>query len=312
MIELLTNMTTSAVLAGGVLALAALGETLGERVGVINLGLEGLIAMGAVVAVLAVFTTGNPWLGLLAAAAIGLALGSIFALAAVVVRANQILCGLALTFIGLGLAKSIGNPVAGRPVTAQFVAVRLPLLSDIPILGRSLFNQPIPVYFALLLLPVSLHFLLFRTRHGLNIRAVGEDPGSADVAGISVMSIRFLYVCVGAALTTIAGAYLTLVFIPTWSDGVTAGRGWIAIALVIFARYQPLRVVLGAILFGFVTALGFAAQALNWPISPVVLSALPYVLTLLVLIGPALRLRTANAGGAPAALGQPYFREERN
>jgi ABC-type uncharacterized transport system permease subunit len=312
LIEILQNIMVSAVLAGGVLLFAALGETLAQRVGVMNLGIEGLIAIGAVTAAFTAFATGSPWLGFLLAALVGVGFGSVFALATVVIRANQILCGLALTFIGLGVASTLGNSIAGRPLTAELTTVKLPLLSDIPIIGPSFFDQTIPGYIAYFILPALIHFVLFRTRPGLNLRSVGESPGAADAAGISVVRIRFLCVCIGAALAAIAGAYLVLIFIPAWSDGLTAGRGWIAFALVIFARYRPMQVTLGALLFGAITALGFAAQALNWPISPTFLSSLPYLFTVLVLILPALRRRQVTGISTPAALGVPYFREDRS
>jgi general nucleoside transport system permease protein len=312
MIEILQNIMVSAVLAGGVLLFTALGETLSQRVGVMNLGIEGLIAIGAVTAALTAFATGSAWLGFVLAALVGIVFGIVFGLATVIIRANQILCGFALTFIGLGLASTLGNSIAGRPVIAEMTSVKIPLLGDIPIIGPAFFDQTIPGYVAYFLLPALIHFVLFRSRHGLNLRSVGEAPGAADAAGISVARMRFLYVCVGAALTAIAGAYLVLIFIPAWSDGLTAGRGWIAFALVIFARHRPFQVTLGALLFGTITALGFAAQALNWPISPTVLSSLPYVFTVLVLILPVLGQRQSAGSSTPAALGLPYFREKRS
>ena len=312
LIEIFQNIMVSAVLAGGVLLFAALGETLTQRVGVMNLGIEGLIAMGAVTAAFTAFATGSPWLGFGLAAIVGLLFGSAFALATVIIRANQILSGLALTFIGLGLASTLGNSIAGRPVTAEMAPVKIPLLGDIPIIGPAFFDQTVPGYMAYFLLPTIIHFVLFRSRHGLNLRSVGEAPGAADAAGIPVARMRFLYVCVGAALTTIAGAYLVLIFIPAWSDGVTAGRGWIAFALVIFARHRPFRVALGALLFGALTALGFAAQALNWPISPTFLSSLPYAFTVLVLILPVFKHGQSAESSTPASLGKPFFREDRS
>jgi simple sugar transport system permease protein len=312
MTEIFIGILTSAILAGGVLVLAALGETLSERVGVMNLGLEGLISMGAVIAVLTSFATDNAWLSFMAAGLVGLALGILFAFTTVVIRANQILCGLSLTFIGLGLSASIGNSVAGRPVTAEFELILIPYLSEIPVLGSILFSHSLPVYLAYFFLPLVIYFLFFHTRHGLNIRSVGENPASAESAGVSVMTIRMIYVSLGGLLTALAGAYLTLIFIPTWSEGITGGRGWIAIAVVIFARCNPVKVVFGSILFGFVTALGFAAQAMNWPISPTFLSSLPYLLTLLVLLIPTFNANEKFLKNMPAAIGRPYYREERN
>jgi simple sugar transport system permease protein len=311
-LDMTVGILRTALLAGGVPALAALGEVMAERVGVINLGIEGLMSMGAVTAAAIAIATSNPYLGVLGALGAGFALGMLFGAVTVYVRANQVLCGLALTLIGTGLAQSLGKPYSGVPVPVMLGVLHVPLLSRIPLVGEALFSQNLLVYVTYLLLPLGLHQLLFRTRHGLNLRAVGENPAAADAVGIPVRRIRFCYVALGSALAGAAGAYLTLGFVPSWSDGVVAGRGWIALALVIFAGYRPVTVVLAALLFGAVTALGFIGQARNWPIAPAVLSMLPYLATLVLLIAPAvvapgLRRRMA----APAALGLPYFREER-
>src|SRR6185295_12652436 len=178
----------------------------------------------------------------------GFAFGALFALATVVVRANQILCGLALTLIGTGLAATIGKSYSSTPAPVSFDPVIIPYLSDLPIVGRGLFSQNILVYLIYFILPIGLHYLMFKTRHGLNLRAVGENPAAADAAGIPVARIRFWYVACGGALAASAGAYLTLAYIPSWSDGVVAGRGWIAVALVIFAGYRPIGAVLSGLL----------------------------------------------------------------
>lgn len=310
--ELLTGLLTTAFLAGGVLALAAIGEVLAERVGVVNLGVEGLIAMGAITAVATVTAAPYPLLGFLAALLVGTLLAALFAFATVIVRANQVLCGLALTLIGTGLAQTIGKAYSGMPVSATFQAIQIPLLSSIPIIGPAFFSQNILVYLIYVLLPFGLSFLMFRTRHGLNLRAVGENPAAADAAGIPVTLIRFGYVCAGGALAAGAGAYLVLAFVPSWSDGVVAGRGWIAVALVIFAGYRPIVAALAGLLFGFITALGFVGQARGWPIAPAFLSMLPYLGTIGFIIVPVIawqRMRRLMA--APAALGLPYFRSVR-
>ncbi|MBI1881821.1 MAG: ABC transporter permease [Chloroflexi bacterium] len=311
--ELLSGLVASSVAAGAVIVLAALGELLAERTGVLNLGLEGIMAMGAVAGIIAVNQfVPNAYLGLLAAILVGLALGAIFAVATVTFKANQTLCGLALTFFGTGLAGWIGASYSGQPAQARFENIPIPLLSDIPLLDKALFNHNLLVYLAYLVLPVIASYLLFRTRHGLNMRAVGENPAAADATGIWVAGMRFLYVCVGAALAAAGGAYLTLAFTPAWTEGVTAGRGWIAIALVIFAGWRPFILVLGALLFGGVTSLGFVAQARGWGISPYLLSMLPYLSTVALILIPCLVRQSAQrrSGSAPAALGVPYFREE--
>ncbi|MEK1934141.1 MAG: ABC transporter permease, partial [Pararhizobium sp.] len=306
--DLLTGLFSTAFLAGGVLALAALGEVLSERVGVVNLGAEGLMAMGAITAIATVTATPYPMLGFLAALAVGALLGMVFASATVWLRANQVLCGLALTLMGTGLASTIGRSYSGMPAPAVFERIEIPLLSQLPILGKALFSQNILVYLIYIILPLALHYLLFKTRHGLNLRAVGENPAAADAAGIPVNAIRFAYVTAGSALAAGAGAYLTLAFVPSWSDGVVAGRGWIAVALVIFAGYRPIPAALSGLLFGLITALGFVGQARGWPVAPAVLSMLPYLGTIALIIVPVVAWqRMRHVMAAPAALGEPYF-----
>lgn len=310
--DLIAGIIQTSILAGGVLALAALGEVLAERVGVVNLGVEGLMALGAITGIATVVAVPNPYLGFLLALCVGLFVGMIFAAATVWLRANQILCGLALTLIGTGLAATVGKAYAGMPAPASFAPIAIPWLSDIPLLGRALFTQNILVYLIYLILPVLLHYLMFRTRHGLDMRAVGENPAAAEAAGIPVQRIRFWYVAAGAALAAGAGAYLTLAFVPSWSEGVVAGRGWIAVALVIFAGYRPLNAVLAALLFGLITSIGFVGQARNWPIAAPVLSMLPYLGTIALIIVPVIAWqKVRRLMAAPAALGQPYFRDVR-
>ena len=251
-------------------------------------------------------------LGFLAALVVGALFGMLFAGATVLMRANQVLCGLALTLMGTGLASTIGRNYSGMPAPVTFEPVQIPLLSQIPVLGPAFFSQNILVYLIYLVLPIFFSYLMFSTRHGLNMRAVGENPAAADAAGIPVNLMRFSYVVVGSALAAGAGAYLTLAFVPSWSDGVVAGRGWIAVALVIFAGYRPIMATLSGLLFGLITALGFIGQARGWPIAPAFLSMLPYLGTVAFIIVPVLawqKMRRAMA--APAALGEPYFRDMR-
>ncbi len=310
--DVIAGLIQTAFLAGGVLALAALGEVLCERAGVVNLGVEGLMALGAITAIATVVAMPVPVLGLGAALAVGLLFGMLFAVATVVIRANQVLCGLALTLIGTGLAATIGKAYSGTPAPATFKPLDIPYLSDLPFFGRALFSHNILVYVIFLVLPLFLHWLLFRTRHGLNMRAVGENPAAADAAGIPVMRFRFWYVAAGASLAAGSGAYLTLAFVPSWSEGVVAGRGWIAVALVIFAGFRPIPAVLAALLFGFITGLGFVGQARNWPIAAPILSMLPYLGTVALMIVPVLAFqRMRRVMAAPAGLSVPYFRDMR-
>lgn len=309
---ILAGILSTAILAGGVLALGALGEVMAERVGVVNLGVEGLMAMGAVTGIAVVLAVPDPWVGLLAATLVGMLLSAIFAFATVVLKANQILCGLALTLIGTGLSATLGRPYSSTPAPATFEPLIIPGLSDLPIVGRGIFSQNVLVYLIYIVLPILLHVIMFKTRHGLNLRAVGENPAAADAAGIPVTRIRFIYVTLGGALAGMAGGYLTLAYIPSWSDGVVAGRGWIAVALVIFAGFRPLTAVLAALFFGVITALGFVGQARNWPIPAPFLSMLPYLGTIALMIVPVLAWRKLRRWmAAPDALGEPYYRDIR-
>lgn len=312
MIMLLTGLLTTAALAGGVLSLAALGEALAERVGVTDLGVEGLMSIGAATAALAALASGSPWVGLLAAICVGAAGAAAFAFAAVVMRANQVLCGLATTFLGLGLSATIGHSVAGLPLPVTFTPTPIPLFSSIPVIGPAFFGQNLLVFPIYLVLPALLHILLFHTRHGLNMRAVGENPAAADAVGVPVQAIRFWYTVVGGAFAGAAGAYLSLAVIPSWSEGMVSGRGWIAVALVIFSGYRPFNAAGAGLLFGLISAIGFLGQARGWPIAAPVLNMLPYLGTLAFIILPVVlwkRMRRAMA--APAALGAPYYRSVR-
>jgi len=307
----LSGLLAQAFLAGGVLAIAAFGELLAERVGVLNLGVEGLMSLGAVVAIIAVDSGTSPVGGLLASVAVGLLAGAIFAFATVTMRASQVLSGMALTLGGSGLAAAIGRPYAGEPARASFGALHIPLLERLPVLGSALFSQSLPILLAWLLLPAGLHALFHGTRHGLSLRAIGEAPGAADAQGLRVLPLRFVYVTLGAGLSAAAGGTLTLAFVPSWSEGMVAGRGWIAVALVIFAGYRPWRLAGGALLFGLVGSFGYLAQARGWGIPPTLLGMLPYLVTMLFMIAPPLLRRGGGGWAAPASLGLPYFRDER-
>jgi ABC-type uncharacterized transport system permease subunit len=303
----------SAIAAGAAIAIVALGELLAEKTGVLNLGLEGTMLMGAVIAFVVVNRfVQNAFAGLAAAILVGALMGGVFALSVVVLKANQPLCGLAMNFVGAGLSGLIGAPYAAQPTAARFQPIRIPVLGHLPLIGDTFFNQTVLVYFAYLVLPAFIYWLLHRTRHGLSIQAAGEDPAAADAAGIHVDRLRFLYATVGGALAGVGGAYVTLAHTPAWTEGVTAGRGWIALALVIFAGWRPFGAVAGALVFGAVTSVGFIGQLRGWPLPSAYLSMLPYLGTLGLMFLPFLlksrvqrRLKTE-----PSALGVPYSREE--
>jgi general nucleoside transport system permease protein len=301
----------STVSAAALIVIAGLGELMAERTGVMNIGIEGVMAIGAVTGVLTVNQwVPNVWLGMLAAALVGLLFGVIFAFTCVKLKANQLLAGLALSFLGDGLSRQIGNSIAGQPALARFEAVRLPLLGSIPVLGDALFNHNIMVYLAFAL-PIAAYVILFRTHHGVAIRAVGQNPAAADTSGVQVDRLRFVYSALAGLLFGVAGGYLGLALTRGWTEGVVAGRGWIALTLVYFSRWNPVVLLLGALLFGGITSLSFILQIQDWGINSQFLGMLPYVVTLLlILISSILRKRAQRQLGiGPAALAQPYYRE---
>jgi general nucleoside transport system permease protein len=295
------------IAAGTPLLLGTLGEIVAERAGVLNLGVEGMMSMGAVGGFMVAMNTGNPWLGLLAAIAAGAALSLLHAFASVTLKVSQVVSGLALAMLGVGMSGLLGKPYMGRPLQAQLPGVRIPLLSDIPYLGPILFDAD-PLFYIAVALGLILWFLLSRTRWGVRVRSVGENPAAAAVQGVSVAGVRYLCTAIGGALAGMGGGYLSLVYTRSWTDGMNGGRGWIVIALTIFALWNPLRAFLGAFLFGGIFVLQYVLQPLGIP--PNLLGAMPYVATLLVLVGGGLR-REQRRQGSPAALGEPFTRGER-
>lgn len=297
--------------------LAALGELIAERAGVLNLGVEGMMTMGAVSGFMVGLETGSPWAAFFAAAAVGSLVGGFHALVSVVLGADQVVSGLALTIGGLGLAAYVGRNVVGERPETQFTDLGIAGLADIPWIGEIFFDQP-PVVYLTVLLGLGVWFVLARTRLGLAIRAVGESAPTTDTAGHSVMALRSAAVMVGGAFAGAAGSFLSLYMAPGWTEGMVAGRGWIAVALVIFGAWRPGRLALGALLFGFTLALQPRLQTFDIEIlgldvssiSPALLGILPFVLTVVVLVIISWRHRH-RPPVAPAALGLPYRREER-
>ncbi|MCP3993273.1 MAG: ABC transporter permease [Actinomycetia bacterium] len=292
------------------IALAALGELLSERAGVLNLGVEGMMLIGAVTAFQVGDSSGSLWLALIAGSIAGAAFASIHAFLSVTLRANQIVSGLALVIFGTGLSTFIGKSIEGLPLDTDFTSLGWGPLSDIPLLGPMFFDQD-PMVYATIVFAVLIGFYLNRTRAGLALRAVGESPGTADTMGVAVGAIRYAHVMAGGLFAGMAGAYLVLGQVPSWSQaGTTAGIGWIALALVVFASWKPLRVLLGAFLFGFARRANFWLQGEGVDIPAEFLSMLPYLLTILVLVVWGTRDLRRKVG-APAALGIPYVRDER-
>lgn len=310
--NVLIGVLAISIQAGSVMIIAALGELLGQLSGLFNMGLEGTMTLGAVAAFIVVSYVPDPYVGLLAGILVGLAMGLLLALTAVTFNANQLVAGFAIAFLAGGFAKQIGIPYAGKPLKVHFQPISIPVLSDIPLLGRTLFQQDILVYIAYLLLPILISFLVFRTRYGISIRACGENPAAADSSGVSVSRIRFMCASIAGAMAGLSGAYLVLAFAPTWYDGVTGGKGWIAVALVMFSRWRPGLLVLGALFFGVATSLGYVAQVIGLGAYANILNMLPYLSTIALIIIPTLVSKSSQqrAGRFPAALGRPYIKEE--
>lgn len=289
--------------AGTPLVYAALGELVTEKSGVLNLGVEGMMLVGAVVAFMVAATTKSPWLGVLAGMLAGSALALVFAVVTLTLQANQVASGLALSLFGVGLSAFIGLEYVSV-VIEPIPALAIPGLSDLPFLGQLLFAHNPLVYLSIALF-VAIHWFLFKTRAGLVLRAVGESPQSAHAIGYPVVRIRYLAVLFGGACAGVGGAYLSIVYNPSWVEGMTAGRGWIALALVVFATWKPWRVLAGAYLFGGVTLAQFQAQALGVEIPAQYLSMLPYVATIVVLAIISRDLATIKLN-APASLGRSF------
>ena len=301
--EQLLSIVLTIITASTPLLLAAIGELVAERSGVLNLGVEGMMAVGAVSGFGAALLTGSPYLGVLAALLAGVALSLLFALLTVTMVTNQVATGLALTLLGLGLAGLAGESFVGMP-GVRLEQLDIPGLTAIPVLGPILFGQDLLVYLALLIVAAT-SYVLFRTRAGLIIRAVGDSHQSAHALGYSVAGVRYLCVMFGGACAGLAGGYLSLAYTPQWVENMTAGRGWIALALVVFSSWLPWRIVAGAYLFGAITVLGFALQAHGLGVPSQLLAALPYLGTILVLVLISGN-RALTRANTPACLGQPF------
>ena len=302
-IDTIVSILVATVRAGTPLLFAALGELIAEKSGVLNLGIEGMMLAGAVTGFIATVLTGSPVIGVLAAMVAGMAMSGVFGFLTLSLMANQVATGLALTIFGIGLSAFVGLGYIGTPIQS-LPGIAIPVLSTIPILGPLLFNHDPLVYVSLILLAAVMWFL-YRSRAGLILRAVGESHEVAHAIGYSVLKIRYLAVLFGGATSGIAGAYLSLVYTPQWAENMTAGRGWIALALVVFGTWRPARVLLGAYLFGGITILGLHVQAAGFAISSHLVATLPYLATVLVLVlisRDATRIKL----NAPAALGKPF------
>jgi len=308
----LIDLFTAAVQVGTILLFATLGEIITEKSGNLNLGVEGMMLMGAVVGFTTSLATANPLLSILGAMLAGAAGAAIYAFLTVSLRSNQTVTGLALTIFGTGFASFAGQKLMGlrvpEAVNIFFQPAVIPVLSAIPVLGPIFFRQNVFVYLGYVL-SIVLGIYLNHTRAGLNLTMVGENPAAADAAGISVSGYKYVHTVVGGAFCGLSGAYLSLAYIPNWQENVTAGRGWIAVALVIFCAWSPYRALFSAFLFGCLDILGVRLQKFDIQISPYFFDAIPYLATILILVLAAMGKKKSRI--TPAALGNAYFREER-
>lgn len=316
----LINIIGAGLRTGTPLLFATVGELITERAGVLNLGVEGMMLVGALAGYAMAYNTGNPWLGVLAAMLAAGILSLLHGLVAITLRGDQVVSGLALTFVGRGLTAVLGAAYVQIRDVPRLPVIELLFMYDIPLIGPDilwpLFGRQNVVFFLGLLLIPAVWFWIERTRPGLQLRAVGEHPAAADAVGINVGIQRYLYVFTGGMLAGLAGASLSLAITPLWIEDMTAGQGWIAVGLVIFAGWNPWRAMLGAYIFGALRRLPLDLQAIPWlpfasnPILGVWLEMIPYLFTILALVfssREAIRKRL----GAPAALGIPYVRGQR-
>lgn len=304
--DIIISTLQRTMVAGTPLLLATTGEVICERSGILNLGVEGVMAMGAVVAFIVTMTTGQPWLGVLAATATGMTISIIHAFASVTLQANQVVSGLALTMLGLGLSGMLGKPYVGKPLSIKMEDWVIPYLSDIPWVGKIFFSQT-PFFYLAIILALAAWFFLEKTLLGIQVRSTGENPKATETQGINVSRIRYLSVLIGGGFSGLAGAHLSISYSKSWIEGMTAGRGWIAIALTIFALWNPARAIWAAFLFGGIFVMQYLLQPLG--ISPNFLSMLPYLATLVILL--LISLIDSKKLNAPAMLAEPYKRGQR-
>jgi simple sugar transport system permease protein len=298
---LLTVITASTPL-----VIAALGELVTERSGVLNLGVEGMMIIGAVAAFVGAQLSGSPYVGILCGIGGGAVFSQLFAFLTLTLVANQVATGLALTLLGLGVSGMIGEGYVSVP-GVRLPEIAIPVLSDLPVIGAVLFRQDLIFYLSVVLL-LGVNWFLFRSRAGLKLRAIGDSHTSAHALGIHVIRTRYLAVMFGGACAGLAGAQLSLVYTPQWVENMSAGRGWITLALVVFASWRPWRVFAGGYLFGAVTILQLHAQALGLGIPSQYLSMLPYAATIVVLIIISHNRRTTMIN-TPASLGKAFVPE---
>ena len=308
----MVEFLAACVVAGTPLVFATVGELSTEKSGSMNLGVEGMMLMGAVMGFLASINTYNPAVSLLAAALAGAGGALIFGFLTVSLRANQVVCGLTLTIFGTGFAQFVGEPLLGSSVpsdiTSFFAKLSLPLLGDIPVIGPIFFQQDIFVYISYIVCALAAVYM-YKTKIGMNLKAVGESNAAADASGINVALYKYVHILIGGALCGLGGAYLSLVRMPIWQENIVNGRGWIAVALVIFVAWNPIKGFFGGALFGGLSILGLKLQAMGVGVSQYLVDMIPYVATILIVIFSTYKKKKESQ--PPADLGNNYFREER-
>ena len=315
--DMITSILAITIRAGTSLVFATVGEIFTERAGILNLGIEGIMLMSAVTGFAASFYTQNLFIALLVAAAVGAAMSALHAFLTVTMRANQVVSGLSITLFGSGFASFLGQrlgPAANnfRLVGlkgARFMPASFEAVSDIPIVSAFL-NQDLLTYLVYILIPLS-WFFLYKTRPGLWLRSIGEDPQTADAMGIDVIKAKYFYTILGGVFIALGGAHLSLSYTPGWAENITGGRGWIVVALVIFSMWNPARSLWGALLFGGINAVQFRLQASGTTIPAAFLNMLPYLGTIAVLVLMTWWEALSKKVGAPAALSQAYMREDK-
>lgn len=300
------------VQSGTALLFATLGEILTEKVGNLNLGVEGTMLVGSVSGFYIAHYTQSPILAMLSAIVSGLIFGLIYSFLCVTLRTNQVVTGLSITILGSGISSFVGKDMMGYILSDNFKMFfsnfEIPILSKIPIIGEVFFSQNIFVYLSYISIIVVTIYINY-TKYGLNLRMVGENPAAADSNGISVSMYKYINISLGSALCALGGAYLSIAYIPSWQENVVAGRGWIAVSLVIFCTWRTSLVLLGSYFFGALSILGFRVQNSKFVISPYLIDMLPYLMTLLVLIFISMNEKARYF--QPESLGQSYFREDR-
>lgn len=304
MLDLVVNILIGVIIASTPLVFAAIGELVVEKSGVLNLGVEGMMIIGAIAAFATTIETGSSVIGIAAAILCGALMALLFAVLTQTLLANQVATGLALTMFGLGLAALVGQNYSGQS-TPQLPKLAIPGFSDLPIVGPLFFGHDVLVYLSFGLV-IAVGWFLARTRAGLVVRAIGENHEAAHAIGYPVVAYRYATLLFGGACAGLGGAYLSLVQTPLWVENLTAGRGWIALALVVFAAWRPMRLLFGAYLFGGITILQLHSQAFGLEIEPQLLSMLPYLATIVVLVLISQNRSRARLN-APANLGQTFF-----